>query len=328
MNGLINISYDNPNYPYHKSPLFPVSGVQLHLPIGTVTHKLKRELRLARHEEPLKEYLCDKFGWERQVFDDIDHESFRRALRRLDKHRTTLTKHVNDITPVGRRVHRYDPKYPRGCTSCGIEEETADHMAICPNRDKWRQDCKASLNEFFEKWDTPLEIQELLKEGTYAVLEGRTDVTVCAASVQHINAAQKSIGWKELFRGRLSSSWQQHHVAYLGNRKTKKINGQTWAAALAQLFLQQWLNLWTARNEDRHGHDKKTRDTVAKQQAIREMVQLYEYKGCIEPHLNWILATPLEEKIQSKTYLMRAFISNFGPILKKSHEYQTRLETG
>ena len=319
---------ENPNYPYNKVPLFPISGVQLNLPTGTVTHKLKRELRMARHEEPLKEYLCEKFGWDRQVFADIDHESFRRALRKLDKHRTTLTKHVNDITPVGRRVHRYDPKYPRGCTSCGIEEETADHMAVCFNRAEWRQDCKNALNDFFEKWDTPLEIQELLKEGLNAVFDERTDVTACAESVQHINAAQKSIGWKELFRGRLSQSWRDNQIKYLGDRKTKKINGHTWAAALAKFFLQQWLYLWTARNEDRHGHDQQTKATVAKQQAIRETVQLYEYKGFIEPHLEWILATPLDEKIQSKTYLLRAFISSFGPILKKSHEYQTRLETG
>ena len=123
--------------------------------------------------------------------------------------------------------------------------------------------------------------------------------------------------------------WKRRQAEYLGPRADKEVNGDTWAAALAAFFLKQWHDLWLTRNSDRHGHDKKTKAEAEKRQAIREVVQLYDYKGAIEPHLNWILELPLDQRVQKRTYVLRAWISSFGPILKKSHEhYQTRLETG
>ena len=282
---------DNPNHPYQQVPLLPVSGVQLNLPIGTITHKLKRELRVARTAPGLQQHLCTKFNWTAPVFDNIDWESFRRAMNRLDKHRVTLTKHVNDIVPVGRRVHRYDPKYPKSCITCGIEEETASHLLECPQRAKRRNTCMQALRQHFQKennkWDAPLELQELMFEGIKSVLEGRDPATMhCAPSVAHIAAAQTAIGWEELFRGRLASDWKAYQTTHLGTKATKKVNGQTWSTSIAQLLLQQWHNLWIERNGERHGTDKQSKDTAARRQAVREVEQLYDLQGCIRPSHN------------------------------------------
>lgn len=324
---------DNPDHPYNIVPLLPTSGIQLHLPVGTITHNLKKAIRLARTEPAMREHLMDRFSWDEDTFEDIDWEGFRRAMGRLDKHRVTLTKHVNNYVAVGRRVNRYDPKYPRECVTCGAAEETADHLILCPPRDQWRKDCLTAVRNHFSKddnrWDAPVELQELLLEGVKSVLEDRDPSTIhCAQSVAHILAAQTAIGWGELFRGRLSCSWQQCQSDFLGDRATKRVNGQTWSASIAQLLLQQWHNLWLERNGDRHGHDKQSRDTAAKKQAHREVDQLYEYKGHLRTHHNWILAMPSEERKKQRTYILRAWINSFGPILKASHEYQTRLETG
>ena len=283
---------------------------------------------MARTEPGMKEYLCEKFKWAEETFDDIDWESFRLAMRRLDSHRRTLTKHVNNIVPVGTRVHRYDPKYPIGCLSCGMPEEDADHLMLCPQRDQWRKNCLTALKKFFKDWDTPAGIQELLLEGVKHAWN-ENPIIHHSEDLLYIKEAQEAIGWKEVFRGRLSIEWQRYQSEYLGSRADKKVNGQTWATALATLFLDQWYKCWLARNSDRHGHDKQTQADAAKRQAIREVVQIYDlYKGQVEPHLNWILAMPLDDRIQKKTYVLRAWINSYEPILKKSHEYQTRLETG
>ena len=55
-------------------------------------------------------------------------ERARRAMQRLQKRRVALIKHVNNYTPVGRRVNRYDPKYPASCPTCQAPEETAEHL--------------------------------------------------------------------------------------------------------------------------------------------------------------------------------------------------------
>ena len=190
-----------------------------------------------------------------------------------------------------------------------------------------------ALRQHFQKennkWDAPLDLQELLFEGVKSVIEGRDPATIhCAPSVAHIAAAQTAIGWAELFRGRLASDWKSHQSTHLGTNATKKVNGQTWSTAIAQLLLQQWHNLWIERNGDRHGTDKQSKESAARRQAVREVEQLYDLNGSIRPCHNWMLSTPLEEMTQRRTYMLRAWISSYEPILRKSHHYQTRLATG
>ena len=139
---------------------------------------------------------------------------------------------------------------------------------------------------------------------------------------------QEQIGWPEIFRGRFSTAWRVHQEAYLGDRSTEKVNGQTWLTALAEFFLDQWLDMWKERNNDRHGHDHQSREAAAKRQAITEMEMLYQHKDSVPPHLHWIFKTPLDQMKQKRTHVLRAWISNFGSVLKQSHEHQTRLETG
>ena len=167
-------------------------------------------------------------------------------------------------------------------------------------------------------------------EGLKSVFDGRApDSIQHSESVAQIADEQTLIGWGELLRGRLSLQWKMHFEEWYGARATSKRNADTWAAGLSEILMTQWLDAWTDRNADRHGRDRQSREEAARRQAMRETTLLYEqHQGMIEPHLNWILATPLEQRLQNRTYVLRAWISNFGPILKKSHEYQTRLETG
>ena len=314
---------------YHEVPLLPTSGAQLNLEQGTVTYKMKRELRLARTEGPLRDYLCEKNKWSRETFDSIDWEDHRRALNRLNKHRTILIKYLNGIAPVGKLVHEYDPKYPANCPSCQEPIETQDHLFVCMNskRREWRSNMLSAIRKEMEDSDTPVDVMQLMLEGLKCVVEGRDKSTIAIPdSVVHIAEAQSAVGWDQLLKGRLASEWMKHQKEYLGERSTDRKNANTWATGIITTIFQQWLDLWKLRNGDRHGRDYKTQAEAAKQQAVREIEQLYEYKGQLLPQHEWILATPLEQQRSKRTYVLRAFISNFGPIIEES--YKTRLETG
>jgi hypothetical protein len=71
--------------------------------------------------------------------------------------------------------------------------------------------------------------------------------------------------------------------------------------------------------------DWKSQQQAAKDQVTREIEQLYNYKGHIMPHQEWIFSTELEQQKQKTTYVLRAFVNNFKPVILDS--YQTRLET-
>ena len=146
--------------------------------------------------------------------------------------------------------------------------------------------------------------------------------TAAAAAVFE---AQSAIGWHELLKGRLSQAWAHHQQAFLGTFIPKK-NGNAWAVTVAEMMLRGWHNLWTIRNQEWHGRDAQTRAAALRSQAIRELELLYTKKGLIDPRLDWILATPLGQRKNLKTFHMQAFINCFGPILEES--YKERLATG
>ena len=178
--------------------------------------------------------------------------------------------------------------------------------------------------ETLTKQDTAIDLQNLLLEGIFSVIEGRDPDTIqvpeTEAAVAVFNS-QSKIGWPELFKGRLSKEWANRQQEFLGEFKPKK-NGNTWAISVAQELLSGWHNLWKSRNEDRHGRDRQTKAAAERAQAIRELDQLYSLKGNVEPRLDWILATPLEQRKNLRTYHIRAFINCFGPILEESFKDQ------
>ena len=319
---------DNPDIDYHQVYLLPHAGVQLQFPTGTLTSQYKRALREARTTPALRESLKSKYGWTDEIFDDVNWEAMRLALRRLKGHRITLLKHINNISPVGKLVHTYDPKYPQSCPSCEELIETRYHLYECSgvHRLEWRRSFYQKLAKELSGLNTMDSIRELLVRALKAMIEGEDVESIAVPEgLEELAAAQSAIGWRELFKGRLSNQWAHHQQEYLGSYDRMK-NGHTWSIKVAQTILEGWLELWQSRNLDRHGRDSQSKAQLDKDQAVRELEMLYGYQGQILARHDWILATPLEHRRNLKTYQLRAFISNYKPILEES--YQERLATG
>ena len=321
---------NNPDMDYSKALLMPHAGGLLHTARGTLTYKMKRALRMERTAPPLLAKLCKRYGWSQETARDINWEASRLALGRLRQHRVTLIKHLNNVAPLGWLVHLYDPKHPSSCPGCDHPEETREHLYQCdgPRRLEWREQFRSDLGEAMDKQTTAADLKVLMLEGIQSVLEARDPDTIQVPDTEAaaaVFAAQSAIGWPELLKGRLSKAWAHNQQEFLGAFDPKK-NGHTWAITMAETLLRGWHNLWTIRNQERHGRDAQSRAAALRAQAIRELELLYTMKGSVAPRLDWILATPLEQRKNLKTYHMRAFINCFGPILQES--YKERLATG
>ena len=198
---------NHPDHPYHQVPLLPTSGINLNLRHGTVTFKHKRELRLASTAPHMQRYMLEKYEWDEATFDNIDWEAHRLALNRNNKHRCIMVKHLHRMVPVGRRVHRYDRKYPDTCPSCSLyplPEETEEHLYQCtaPSRIEWRAQCLKQIRTTMDAKDTPVPVMELLLEGIKSVFDNRQpDSIQYDQSVHHIKIAQDSIGWSHVLKG-------------------------------------------------------------------------------------------------------------------------------
>ena len=296
--------------------------------MGTVTHHLKMEVHQARNTQPLVEHLQKKFNWSQETFDSIDWESGRIARNRLKQHRTTLIKHLNDVVPVGSRVSRYDPKYPAACPSCPEPLETASHLYLCPcpSRTQWKDQFISKFRKHLDEEGTRLDLMELMLEGIKSAFEGRAADTIhVPETTMDIATDQAYIGWENILRGHISNLWVPAQQSHMGAFEPKK-NGQTWAAGVIRFILEGWLDLWKLRNADRHGSDVQSRNRAHKAQAIREMELLYQLKGGLLQKHNWILETPLQQRMNLSIHAMRLWINSYKPILEES--YKTRNATG
>ena len=318
---------DHPDWDHSRVPVLPTSGSQLNLPEGTVTHKLKQELYLARNEPIMKQHMMKKYQWDESTYHDVDWTSHGRALARLSRHRMKLVKYLNNISPCGKVAHRNNPKYPEDCPSCGALVEDQHHLIHCPKRKDQRELWYKAIKQHTDDKKTPLPLQELLLQALRAILDQQsTDEIVGDQYTSEIAAAQKLIGWDQILKGRFSKKWAEFMDQHLGSEWTQKNSGTTWMTGLIQTMLQQWIDLWSVRNLDRHGGDYKAKADAQKRQAIREVTMMYEqYQGNVGPH-EWIFQqTPLLQRIQQSTTAMRQWINTWQPILES---YQTQLETG
>jgi hypothetical protein len=93
--------------------------------------------------------------------------------------------------------------------------------------------------------------------------------------------AQEAIGWAQMMKGRFTTEWKSYQKEAMQGKETRHNNAQTWSTTIIQTIFQQWLELWTIRNADRHGQDWQSKRIAAKEQVLREIGQLYEYQGTI-----------------------------------------------
>jgi hypothetical protein len=320
----------NQDKEYRWVTLLPTSGAQLHLPTGTITYQMKKQVKEAKTSPQLKAHMCKKNGWEPAILEMIAWEPHRRAINRHAKQKVTMVKFLHGITPVGKRLSKYDKKYSAQCPSCEEPMETQEHLYQCthPTRQQWRDQFKEALKHVMEKYGTPNTMKELWLEGIHKGMTGDNTPIEDSPDIREIIEAQEKIGWNQMLQGRIAHQWIEKQKEAMAT-PTKRKNSMTWATEMISTIFEYWLKLWKMRNEDKHGRDAVTRREAERQQAIRELEQMYE--GNENTQETWIIQRPMEALKGKSTYTIRAAISNYRPVLQEpplEESHQTQLETG
>ena len=140
---------DSPNIHHQWAIVFPQAACILHLPQGTITHNFKIELRNTQNDIPFQAKLCKTNQWDNQDFKSIDWMAHVQALQQHERHRPTFVKYLHDLLPIGKRTHKYNPKYPLSCPSCQAPNKDIHHFLQCPAIHclKWHTKCLNTLEK-------------------------------------------------------------------------------------------------------------------------------------------------------------------------------------
>ena len=267
-------------------PLITGNTVQIQLPSGTITSKLKSNLRKASSYSSMKAHIQKANKWSDTEFDSVNWQSHGMSIRKHYSNKRFLVKLVHDWLPVGALLSKYKPSYISKCPSCDEPVEDLSHFLRCQARPTWKTEMLLELQTFFTKIPTRPALADILHEGISSWLSNIQPNFTTTSSLYHkLIRDQFRIGWKQIFLGRFVKEWCSLQEDYLSTLNSSKTNysGTTWCTGVIDILWKYIRNNWDDRNAAQHGDDPITREIALYSQAQRETEHIYALKSKVLP---------------------------------------------
>jgi hypothetical protein len=240
-------------------PRSPNNTAQLHLSGQTITRHYRSALRYQKTAPILESYMRKKFAWDQVTLTSIDWRALRRARNRMQSRQVQLCKISFDQLPTASVVSRWDSTITSKCPRCHQADETIDHLVRCPAPVKvaWRSQLLHDLrHRCLDQWNTRYGLVEVLCTGIDQWFQAEAgdlpvDPHQFPIGVQPLVHAQNAIGWRHLFRGRVSCLWADLQQQHLQTNPDCRVSdtGTNWSTRVICFLWERFLLLWKSRNE-------------------------------------------------------------------------------
>jgi hypothetical protein len=192
------------------------------------------------------------------------------------------------LLPTGKTLHRRESRFDNRYPACSSPQESNDHMFQCPDirHQRWRSSTTSSLRQRVENNGTNPVLVDIMMAGLDSYFQAKpfdySEFTEFDKSfhprrpyyglIRH----QEAIGWDHLLHGKLSHHWtllQQDSV--WRTNQNKKFDREAWLRLIIRPNFTACQDLWTTRNDERHGKDAKTKKSLHATQVERNLRALY-----------------------------------------------------
>jgi exonuclease III len=306
----------------------PHTRAHLLLSDGTVTGKYSGVLLYEASAKPLLEYIRRKNEWNESTLQIVNWEAHATAINRTSMPHTHVVKLLHRILPTFSQLNKFNGGN-RSCILCGSLHEDHYHILRCPHstRTAWRNDFLIGIRDFCISSNTSPLLCRLLLDGLRQWLRSTTkDIDIRPdhyhPTLRHIITQQNKIGWAQLFLGRFSVAWSLCQKRYLeahGEADDTDRSCSLWQANLIRFVWERWYTLWKARNQEIHGHDKRTRLEAAKREARRKLNEIYSNRSMYEANVQTLLHREVDDHTQQPVSIINNWLSLNGPIFRESY---------
>jgi hypothetical protein len=196
----------------------PHTGALLLSDDGTLTLSFKAELRNRSTGPGLENYIREKNQWEQLTFEFVNWASHGKAMKARAPMRVHLTKFLHEALPTFHLLNRIDGGL-RKCVGCGACDETVDHIFRCQatTREEWKLKWWGKVEAFHVEHGTHPLLRHVFREalGQWFNPESPEDVSTIRfpQEVRLLIQQQNAIGWRQIFRGRFASEWQEFRMS-------------------------------------------------------------------------------------------------------------------
>jgi hypothetical protein len=168
----------------------------------------------------------------------------------------TVAKLIHNLANTNVQNHRYYNKSPK-CPCCTIVDETLDHVLSCTSAAATEHRKKAlhELQQDLQLINTPIEVRDAISHGISLWLirqtEPNSNVRALTAGshkgtdmllTMAFNEQFHTIGWHNMFHGRLSKKWGK--AVYKINKSSRTSLSTTWTAQTILYLWKYSRSLW------------------------------------------------------------------------------------
>jgi len=225
------------------------------------------------------------------TFNQVDWDAHHQAVMNLGLPTTFINKHLHNILPTGKVIHKHQKYYNHCCPSCGEPFEDYFHLLRCQQteRKKWSSNLSQAIRDFCGNTNVSGEMTHLLVEGIYWEIHDSPleNAQQYPQALQPLIDSQNAIGWDQFFKGRLSSLWRKTHLQHLKDKCcpiTSYNSGVGWTSNLIRIIFKHVHGVWKQRNVDKHG------ETLAEQIEKKRLLCASEIATCCDSRDNDELA--------------------------------------
>ncbi len=260
-----------------------------------ICRQLPLALRHATTFPPYKKFLQNKYSWKESDMAAIHWEIMTAALSSFPQEdQRRLVLFINNKLPL--RASKMHPHYgSKFCPSCQREQEDNNHFIRCRNRE--RVALFNSLHRTMTAATQKLQLHPCIFTAFWLGLVSSREhspypdvANDVPRPLRHPIHQQQSIGWDQLYHGRIARTWTQAvnliHPASAGDQVMIRLQRFIW---------QYILDTWALRNQHLH-HQAQAMNVPDFQQAARN---LYKQRDRLNPTAQEALyRQPLEQVLE------------------------------
>ena len=128
-------------------------------------------------------------------------------------------------------------------------------------------------------------------------------------------AEQRTIGWDQILKGRISKYWGQAQGLYYRNNPDTRGNvyfsTSLWSAATVRSMLDFILHLWNNRCNSMHGVDEEDAKRIIKNKITTKVVEFYGRRGEIETDYGYLFKESLDSLRKRSTQYLIKWVASF-----------------
>jgi hypothetical protein len=147
----------------------------------------------------------------------------------------------------------------------------------------------------------------------------RFEFSEYSASYHNLISLQELISWGHFLRGKISKEWSNLQQDYVSrNSPSTKFDKEKWLRLIIKPLIMDCLDLWTLRNEERHGADSASKQSKLASQARRDLRAIYLLSDEVLASDRALFSKPLDTFLLDGTYSIQCWIRSHKPIIYQS----------